>query len=1649
MNDTPDSAHAPQHEASAATDARQPGDGLTTGLHSPKGKKPHRHIIKPSWLRRTLKVLLGLLVFILLLPWLLYIPPVQTLVKDIACDQVHKSTGMKIEIDRFRLRFPLDVSLDGVTVLEASGDTMVRARTADVDVRMLPLLHLDIQVKKLHLADAYYRMLSEDSSMTLKIYAPYFDATPGASADIKQSIINIDEATLRGGRIDLYMDVWKSKPKPPTPGVFIIRAKKLRLQDFTFAMSMLPTIDSLGIHAHSLELEGGLVDLKNNLIEIQKAQIGRGSATYITPTAQYVATHPAPPPSPYKSAPITIKGHEIGLTGFSALYATKGARPQPGFDPAFMQFTGLNLQLADFYNQETTLRLPVTRLEGRERCGLTITSGSGLVDIDSTGIGLKDLIVTTTASRLQADAYMSMGSMAMEPKAPFTLKGIFSIGQSDIAAFMPSAGKLLRPFARFGALQAQVNARGCMADIAIDKLQVQMPGFINLRANGRVANVMQPAKLNADLDFYGNLMQPGPVKSLLELKDFDLPPFLVQGHATAAGQDYAAQFTLTSPAGDVRADGRVGLSSERYYADVDMRGMDVGRFAPGSGLGIVTGHLLAKGTGFNPTKPGAVTNVDMRLDRVDYNKYPLTGILAKATLHNGAFDVDLSSDNDALTGDISATGTIGRDLYDVDMTADIAQLDLRLLGLSPDTMDARGSFRLTGSVSPSRMTCDMNLVGSDLYYRSGPSVYDLPGDISAALLATPDTTHAQIDARGIFADFTAPQGMKHLLPQMERALKLLTHQVMETKKLDMAELQTVLPVFAMQLHASGQGLVEELLKPSELALDSISAEIVNDTLFRANAAVTRFSTTSMTLDTITASFRERGQLLDYALHVGNAPGNMDEYADVNLTGYVGLQRASAFLRQKNLRGETGYRLGATVFFTDTLATLHFTPLKATIGYLPWTFNSDNYISYDMNRRVDANLSAQSKESRISLRTVNLPGKEMPMLSLGLDNVNLHDFMQIMPGLPDITGVLNADANLVLEGSAFTGDGTISLRDFTYDGRRVADFNGTFNAGLDLTGNTSAHAELDIDGHKAFAFNGTLAKGPDGSLQPTDMSVDMSDFPVSVANAFLPADMAQVSGHLTGTMSMTGSMTSPVLNGNVTCRDVKVLIPMMAGTLTLDTVPLTVVDSKVTFNDFDIYGVRNSLKINGTVDATKLSDTRLDLSLSGRNFMLIDNDKRTRSQIYGKVLLNANATVRGPMSLLDVQGDLSVLSGTDVAYTLSDAEQMAQTDAGNVVRFVQFSDSTLVATADSLEQQSTMRITAGLNISNGVKVTVNLNSNGTNCVQLSPYGQLSYFQNYMGDMRLNGQLNLGAGFARYSIPALGEKRFDIAQDSYVAFTGDILNPTLHVTASDEMKSAVSSGGNSSRVINFLVTISATGTLSRPNVLFDLSTNDDISISNELQSMSVDQRSNEAMNMILYGRYTGPGSASSGGAAGMATNALYGFLAGQLNNWAANNIRGVDLTFGIDQYATTTDGRSGTSTSYSYQVSKSLLNNKFKIVVGGNYSTDPNQDQDIAESLISNISFEYMLRQTNSTSMYVKLFRHTNYESILEGEITETGVGFVMQRKLSNLKQLFSWLRRKRKQNKDAGMPDPPTPTATRLEKEGTHPGAPEPTDSIKQ
>ena len=74
------------------------------------------------------------------------------------------------------------------------------------------------------------------------------------------------------------------------------------------------------------------------------------------------------------------------------------------------------------------------------------------------------------------------------------------------------------------------------------------------------------------------------------------------------------------------------------------------------------------------------------------------------------------------------------------------------------------------------------------------------------------------------------------------------------------------------------------------------------------------------------------------------------------------------------------------------------------------------------------------------------------------------------------------------------------------------------------------------------------------------------------------------------------------------------------------------------------------------------------------------------------------------------------------------------------------------------------------------------------------------------------------------------------------------------------------------------------------------------------------------------------------------------------------------------------------------------------MGGEYSTDATADENFSQNLINDISFEYYLNERGSK--YLRLFRHTGFESVLEGQITETGIGFVMKRKVGSLYDLFN-------------------------------------------
>lgn len=1586
------------------------------GGESSEAKPRKRRLSR--WIKVPLWIIGCLVLLVLAVPVLLYVPPIQTAVKNLATDIVRDKTGMDIKIDRFLLKFPLDISLQNVSIVEASGDTMVMAKEALVDVKLLPLLHLDAQIKRLKLSQGYYRFLSPDSSMVMKIRAGLLEVDDKSSMNIAKSEIIINEAKLADGDVSLYMNVWRQQPTPTdtTSTPFLIKANKLDVERIRFAMSMLPTIDTLVVNAGKMRLEDGVINLRTNNITASLMTLNGGDAKYIAPTPEYVAAHPAPATdsTAVSSPPMTILADSISLDNFSALYAIKGAEPLPGFDANYIEVKDVGIGLKNFYNQATTLRLPLTRVAATERSGLQIVSADGLVAMNEAGLNLEALNVKTLYSTASITAGLPFALMELQPSAPVNARLTASLGMADINAFMPDL-KQYTSMLPSRPLNALLAAEGRLDDVEVSALDVAMPDVFSLRAKGHARTALDLKQLVANLTLDGEVVNPSPIEKLAGDLPFKMPPLKISGTVGADHENYSADLSLHTPKGSLLADGRVGLNSEAYNVDMKVDRLNVAHFMPDLGIGEVTAGLKAKGAGFNPTLPRAHTDFDINVASISYNGKLLRNITAGGTLAGSRYTLELNSPNEDMNLNAHIVGTLKPDDYCAEGLLKIYNADLQAFGLMEEQCYGAADLEFDVTAKPDRWLYDATLDFHSISWHMNDMDIDLPRGVFADFVAEADNVHCSLEASGTDVTFDSPRGLKDVTEGFTKAMTIASRQIDE-RNLDVEEMQALMPPFTLEATANGNGLLKDFLMASGMAVDTVALSLANDSLIRGDVMARRLNTGSLTLDTLTLNLKERGKLIDYAFHMGNRPGVLDEFAQVNINGYLGSNRLSAYVTQKNLAGKTGYRIGFTAAFADSTVSVHFTPLRSTIAYLPWTFNDDNHVDYNFSdRRVNANLHAASRESSLTLMTEPASSGEGDDLHLNISNIRVEDFLQMAVTAPPVKATVDGDVKVHYDGKELSGNGNVSIHNLIYDKMMVGDFDLGMNAGVDLKGSSVINAGLDINGESALALTAILEQAATG-LEPQRISLSLVDFPLKIANAFLGKDVASLSGALNGSMEVTGTMTAPLLNGDLSLDSVAVYVPMMGSSLKFRSEPLTVQDNLISLKNFNIFGANNNpISINGQVDARKLNDISFDIAANAQNFQLINNDRRAKSDLYGKLFLNLGATVKGPMSHFDVNANLNILSATDVTYNYvsdSSAALSATTD-GEVVRFVNFADTTQVAAADTVPQMVAMRVTAGVTITPGAQVTANISmgSMGSGTGELHPSGTLNFFRNFMGDMTLNGQLNLGEGFVNYKIPVMGQKEFTFNPSSYVLFNGDIMNPVLHIKATDYIKANVVNSSGNSNLVNFLVGLDVTQTLSNPKVVFDLSTDDDLTLQNELQSMSADQRSTQAMNLLITGMYQGAGLKTSNG--NMADNMLYGFLESQLNNWAAKNIRGVDLSFGIDNYDKSVDGVSSNTMSYSYQVSKSLFDNRFKIVVGGNYSTDASADENFAQNLISDISFEYTLKQTNSLTMLVRLFRHVGFESVLEGEITETGVGFTMRRRLGDLRRLFRvrWGKRK--------------------------------------
>jgi len=158
--------------------------------------------------------------------------------------------------------------------------------------------------------------------------------------------------------------------------------------------------------------------------------------------------------------------------------------------------------------------------------------------------------------------------------------------------------------------------------------------------------------------------------------------------------------------------------------------------------------------------------------------------------------------------------------------------------------------------------------------------------------------------------------------------------------------------------------------------------------------------------------------------------------------------------------------------------------------------------------------------------------------------------------------------------------------------------------------------------------------------------------------------------------------------------------------------------------------------------------------------------------------------------------------------------------------------------------------------------------------------------------------------------------------------------------------------------------------------------------------------QAISILLFEIIDLPGISSS---TDYMTQQVNQILASQLNQLTQATIKGVDISFGLDTFDETSHGGSTeTKTSLSYEVRKSLLNNRAQIEFSGRMYDD-NQQPGATDLSMNNLSFEYRL--DSAATKYLKVYNEQTYEDVFEGEVIKTGIGITYRKRYKFLRDIW--------------------------------------------
>lgn len=1335
------------------------------------------------------------------------------------------------------------------------------------------------------------------------------------------------------------------------------------------------------------------------------------------------------------NSPMKLLLDQLKLEDIELVYNNTAVAPtQNGMDFNHLDFSDLNLEVANFKMENNEFEGKLNSAKIQEKSGLTIEELRTQFVYASQMAYLEDLYLKTPKTILRDNVtlhYTSIDQLSndlgnVELKADIRNA---QIGFQDILNLAPSL-KNQTPFNKYPNAILAVNAQfqGKLNDLFIQNLQISGLDQLKLDANGRIQNAINPELLYFDLNikevssssktFY-NLVPKNTIPSNITLPSF----FTIRGTAKGSTEVIDTNLKLTSTLGNADVLANLDLRKkdrEVYDVKANLKDVKIGTLIQNKDLGAVTVQISAKGESFDFKR----ANADLKgnLTYLDYNGYRYQNMDLVGKIRNGNYEIELNSQDPNADLQLFASGIYNETNPTMKVNGDIRKLDVNKLGFYEEPLILAG--KIDGDFSnlnPDNLNGYLKL--QNFAISDTQEVYPIQ---EVNLVAFSDSDSTKINLNSQIADVELKG--KYKLKQIFGSLQQTLNQYYQFQKNSLQKIDAN-QYFTLHATIKNDDLIRKFL-PDLKSYQTVAIRAEYDAdleKIELDAQIPQVHYGEYVVENGTIKVDNENDALQYDLNVSALNSESFSLDKLSVSGDVANNQINYLITKKDEKEEDQFLISGNVKAIDEVTEISLNPDGLILDYKNWNVAPDNKITLGSSGIIahDFVLSHNGNEIAVQSETQEFNSP----LNLEFTNFEISNITEIIKKDSLLAaGTINGKVQLrnLTQNPIFTSDLTVS--NFKFYGSPIGDLAiKVDNQQVDVL-----NADVKLTGHNNdVQIAGTYTT----TSKNLNLNVGLNRIEMESIQGFTMNQVSNSGGYLSGNLKVSGTTDAPRILGNLEFKDVGLRVTQTGSDFRNINDELKFTQRGIEFDNFKINDKDgNSLAINGQVLTQTYRDFAFNLDVNAKDFKVVDSEKNNEAIMYGTLAVNADLRIRGDLDLPVVDGNLAVTENTDFTFVLPQTSPSLQERDG-IVEFIDKDQPVLNETLveDALNTDSSlkgMQVNVNIEVNKQAKMSIIIDKANGDFIELQGEAELTGGIDPSGKTTLVGVYQVEDGGYELSVSML-KRRFDIQKGSTITWTGEPTDATLDITAVYQTEAAPIdlleqqlSGLSSSEMnqykqrIVFNTLLQLKGELLKPEITFDIVTDDknpsvSAAVLDNTKAKLAQLRTEESeMNkqvfaLLLLNRFVGenPFESQSGlSAEALARQSVSKILSQQLNNLTADLIKGVDLNFDLESSEDYSSGQKNTRTDLNVGVSKRLLNDRLKVSVGSNFGLEGEARQnEQTTNIAGDVTIDYSLSRNGRYML--RAYRKNEYQVALQGQIVETGIGFIITLDYDKFKEIF--------------------------------------------